>query len=110
MGDVGGHIDMRLESFGPNVARSLSLAAEDWDLVILDSKLPDGRGEEYYVRVVRPRYDLPAVLFSGSDDLDPAELIAAGMAAVVQKPARSQRLLEAIRRALLEVVRPAGVG
>ncbi len=31
MADVGGHVEMRIESFGPNVARSLSLAAEDSD-------------------------------------------------------------------------------
>ena len=38
MGDAGGHIDMELDFRGPNVARSLSLAAEDhlrWRALVL---------------------------------------------------------------------------
>jgi signal transduction histidine kinase/DNA-binding response OmpR family regulator len=80
------------------------------DLVVLDENLPGGSGSEFYHRRVFPQYQLPGVLFTGSDQVSSQDALSRGFSAVVRKPARGGKILEAIRRALVEHVRPALAG
>ena len=84
------------------------LAQGEFDLMILDGNLRGALGREFFIQVVRPRFGVPAIFFTGSDETSTADLLRAGFSAVVRKPARGSLILETVRRSLLEHVRVGG--
>ncbi len=92
------------------VSAKEALEAESFDLTVLDGDLRGAMGTDFYRRTIKPKYGLPAIYFTGSDETQSPELLAMGFRAVVRKPARGHRILEAVRRSLLShVVRPGQV-
>jgi signal transduction histidine kinase len=78
-----------------------ALAEQGYDLIVLDGNLRGSSGSEFFVRTIKPAYGTPTIYFTGSDLTDSSELLALGLRAVIRKPARGHRILEAVRRALL---------
>ncbi len=79
----------------------LAAAPGDYDLVLSDQRMPRMTGLDLARRVRQDHPELPVVLMSGySDDLSVEQLAAAGVAAVLSKPVRSEELVGAVERVL----------
>jgi PAS domain S-box-containing protein len=78
-----------------------STRAAQFDVVVLDLRMPDVGGERAFLELRRIRPDLPVVLTSGFDERRAAQRFSArGVAAFVGKPFEPEALVEAVRRAM----------
>lgn len=75
-------------------------ANPDIDLVLLDLSLPKMSGAEVFRALRASRPQVPVVLCSGYDRDDAASRVGEGLAGVLQKPWRAERLLSTIEVAL----------
>lgn len=76
------------------------VAAEDWDLLLLDIGLPDVNGLEVLKRVKHQKPELPVLIFSMFAEDDYALLaLEGGAAGYLPKDSEPEEILEAIRRA-----------
>lgn len=100
LAQLGGHF---VDTAG-DPARALELAAAHVpDLVILDLELPgsDGLQTLRELRALRGMARVPVIFLSASSDMmRSVEMLASGAAAVLHKPCRPRRLLEAVTAAL----------
>lgn len=76
------------------------IAAEPWDLILLDIGLPDINGIEVLRRIRRQRPELPVLIFSmHAEDEYAIAALQAGATGYLQKDSAPEEILEAIRRA-----------
>lgn len=93
--------DCRIAGEAGSGREALALvAAEDWDLLLLDIGLPDMNGIEVLRRVKREKPALPVLVFSmfAEDDYAMA-VLEAGAAGYLPKDSEPGQILEAIRHA-----------
>jgi len=77
------------------------LAANAYDLLLLDQQLPDGTGVELLAGVLLQEPDLPVVMMTGQHDLELAiEAIGKGAADFVHKPVETAQLQQIVSRLL----------
>lgn len=76
------------------------LEGQTFDLALIDEHLAGMSGREFFARVLRPRYRLPTVLFTGSDEITDGEAQNSGFYGMIRKPARAERILDALTAAL----------
>jgi two-component system, NarL family, invasion response regulator UvrY len=77
------------------------IAAEPWDLVLLDIGLPDISGIEVLRRIRRQWPDLPVLIFSmHAEDEYAIAALQAGATGYLPKDSAPEEILEAIRRAI----------
>ncbi len=83
-------------------AETLELvAANAYDLLLLDQQLPDGTGMELMASVLSQEPDLPVVMMTGQHDLELAiEAIGKGAADFVHKPVETTQLQQTVHRLL----------
>ena len=77
------------------------VAANAYDLLLLDQQLPDGTGVELLEGVLLREPDLPVVMMTGQHDLELAiEAIGKGAADFVHKPVETAQLQQIVSRLL----------
>jgi len=76
------------------------LLDERYDLVILDEELPGVSGRHVLAAARSAGIAVPAILWSGSLNLEDGERVALGVATFLRKPVALEILEEAIRSAL----------
>lgn len=101
-------LTLHFEDEGFEVAGALTcadaldqLAANAYDLLLLDQQLPDGTGTELLEKVLSREPDLPVVMMTGQHDLELAiEAIKKGAADFVHKPVETAQLEQTVSRLL----------
>ncbi len=93
--------DYRLAGEACSGREALALvAAEDWDLLLLDIGLPDVNGLEVLKRVKRQKPALPVLIFSMyAEDEYALPALEGGATGYLPKDSAPEEILEAIRRA-----------
>lgn len=93
--------DYRIAGEASSGREALALvAAEDWDLLLLDIGLPDVNGLEVLKRVKHQKPDMPVLIFSMyAEDEYAMPALEAGAAGYLPKDSVPEEILEAIRRA-----------
>ena len=88
----------------PNGARALEiLAAERVDALISDIQMPILDGVSLVRRIFDLRLSIPSIIFvSGFGEVEPREMHALGVEAMLEKPLSRQLLLRALEESLLE--------
>jgi len=81
-------------------ALRLLLGAGPYDLVVLDEEMPGLSGRRVLTAARSAGLDVPAILWSGSLELDDGERAALGVSSFLRKPVAIEVLHEAIRLAL----------
>lgn len=77
------------------------LGTEDFDIVVLDVKMPGLGGLEVIQRIKERHPDLPVILLSGHGSVDDAERgLELGAFDYLMKPVKIDRLLEICRKAV----------
>jgi CheY-like chemotaxis protein len=72
-----------------------------FDLVVLDQTMPRMKGLELAGKILEARPELPVILYTGySEGLNPAEVKAAGLRALIRKPVDPDGLLTLLRNLL----------
>jgi DNA-binding NtrC family response regulator len=94
-----------------------AVAADDFDLALLDQQLPDGMGSALLPRLLKAAPELAVIMMTGQHDLELAiEAIQHGAADFVHKPVRTDDLQNTVERLLdnrrmaRETVKPASIG
>jgi len=101
-------LTLHFEDEGCAVASALTcadalelVAANAYDLLLLDQQLPDGTGIELLASVLAQDPDLPVVMMTGQHDLELAiEAIGKGAADFVHKPVETAALHQTVERLL----------
>jgi two-component system response regulator AtoC len=83
------------------------LAKQPFDLAILDNKLPDGTGYEFYSQLMRKNPACVAVMITGAPELSQAvELTRNGLFDYLTKPVETEAVAACLRRAKLRLRLP----
>ncbi len=96
---------VRMQRFEPFTVRTYSaalsaLARSEFDVAVVDHRLPDGNGTDFLIRARQLRPDLVTVIVTAYASLDTTvAALNEGAFAFVAKDAESERLLDAIHRA-----------
>jgi len=78
-----------------------ALETADWDVIILDIKMPGGQALEALARIERLAPDTPVLVLSGhAEDQFAVRMIRAGAAGYLTKESAPDRLVEAVRTVL----------
>ena len=100
---------VRVEKGEPTVCGTLAnaqqaVAARDFDLVLLDNHLPDGRGYNFFDQLSRRNPDAPIVMITGMPDLAEAvTLTRNGLFEYLTKPVSVDTLAACLERAKLRI-------
>ena len=78
-----------------------SEAPERFDAVIVDEMMPDLRGTQLAMQLLRVKDDIPVILMTGYGDMIPVERVRkSGVRATLIKPVQKERLEEALEGVL----------
>ena len=82
---------------------------EDFDVLLLDVRMPGGGGVEAYrrIREMNPQLARRTVFMTGEFSMEMNQIVGQEYAGVLQKPFRSSELLSAIQKAL-QIGSPSG--
>jgi CheY-like chemotaxis protein len=72
------------------------LTSSEFDLLLVDIRLPGMRGDEFIRQVYALHPQLPIIVISGAGDFDAEELMNLGVRKVLIKPLTNQELLSAV--------------
>jgi two-component system response regulator AtoC len=82
-----------------------AVAGSNFDLVLLDNHLPDGRGSDFFEQFFRRNPDTPVIMITGVPDLrDAVALTRNGLFDYLTKPVEVQALVSALQRARQRMV------
>lgn len=100
VGETGGKV-----SLAHTIADAQRIAAaKNFDLVLLDNHLPDGKGYHFYDTIARRNPDAPVIMITGAPDLSEAvSLTRNGLFEYLTKPIAADALSAAIERAQLRM-------
>ena len=80
-----------------------TLKREPFDVMFLDSRMPDTGGISFFKDVLRKDFpDLPVILFTGSEDPRDPYILDAGFYGVLVKPCRGREIFSALEQILRE--------
>ena len=89
-------------------AARAQITQKSFDLVLLDNRLPDGTGYEFYPQVARQSPGSVVVMITGAPELSQAiEMTRNGLFDYLTKPMDANALLALLRRAKLRLQRPS---
>ena len=93
----------------PNVERARALAAhEDYDVYLLDQRLPDGTGAEFFFTLREMGVSAPCIMLTGQPEIQTAVgLTRYGLFDYLTKPVEMSRLIDSLQRAAAHGAAPS---